>query len=112
MRSVFGWDLPPGCTQRHIDEACGTEGPCDVCGLSASDCVCPECPVCNVQGDPSCYPSLGIGQHGLRLGKAQAINRQKRKIAELQERIHEEGQYLAWLQEQPENFDFDDAVPF
>ena len=23
MRSVFGWDLPPGCTQRHIDEAAG-----------------------------------------------------------------------------------------
>ena len=22
-RSVFGWDLPPGCTQRHIDEAFG-----------------------------------------------------------------------------------------
>jgi len=20
---IFGWDLPPGCTQRHIDEAAG-----------------------------------------------------------------------------------------
>ena len=23
-RNVFGWDLPPGCTQRHIDEAFGS----------------------------------------------------------------------------------------
>ena len=22
-RRMFGWDLPPGCTQRHIDEAAG-----------------------------------------------------------------------------------------
>ena len=22
-RNPFGWDLPPGCTQRHIDEAFG-----------------------------------------------------------------------------------------
>jgi hypothetical protein len=25
-RSPFGWDLPPGCTQRHIDEAFGDGG--------------------------------------------------------------------------------------
>lgn len=24
-RSPFGWDLPPGCTQRHIDEAVGAD---------------------------------------------------------------------------------------
>ena len=26
-RNVFGWDLPPGCTQRHIDEAFGGPDP-------------------------------------------------------------------------------------
>lgn len=25
-RSVFGWDLPPGCTQRMIDDQCGDDG--------------------------------------------------------------------------------------
>jgi hypothetical protein len=25
-RSPFGWSLPPGCTQRQIDEAFGDEG--------------------------------------------------------------------------------------
>ena len=34
MRSIFGWDLPPGVTQRMIDDAFGHEGPLD-------------CPVCN-----------------------------------------------------------------
>ena len=34
MRSIFGWDLPPGVTQRMIDDASGHEGPLD-------------CPVCN-----------------------------------------------------------------
>ncbi len=28
---------------------------CEVCGNDAGDCTCPECPVCGVQGDPSCY---------------------------------------------------------
>jgi len=60
--SKFGWSLPPGCTQRHIDEAFGSEGPldCPVCHdgveLDGPDCgvdpfhgpVCPKhgCIVC------------------------------------------------------------------
>jgi hypothetical protein len=42
MRSIFGWDLPPGCTSG--DAFGGTEGPidCPVCvdgvELSGSDC--------------------------------------------------------------------------
>lgn len=24
--SKFGWDLPPGCTQKHIDDALGDDG--------------------------------------------------------------------------------------
>jgi len=52
---MFGWDLPPGCTHRHIDEAFGQEGPCEVCGQSVDDCICPECPTCGSVGDPYCY---------------------------------------------------------
>jgi hypothetical protein len=67
MRNPFGWDLPPGCTNRHIDEAFGggpeeppellcvtcagsgmreeTDGrvtTCDACGGSGllADCRC------------------------------------------------------------------------
>ena len=29
-------------------------GQCGICGLEPGDCVCPECPVCRVQGDPQC----------------------------------------------------------
>lgn len=29
-RNVFGWDLPPGCTQRMIDEAFGGPDPTEL----------------------------------------------------------------------------------
>jgi hypothetical protein len=33
-RSIFGWDLPPGCTQRDIDEAAGgNRDICTECGV-------------------------------------------------------------------------------
>lgn len=57
---IFGWDLPPGCTTRHIEEAYGTEGPCDVCGRDIDHCICPECPVCQGIGDPACYEHHGV----------------------------------------------------
>lgn len=33
---------------------------CEVCGADPSRCVCPECPVCGVVGDPACYPGHGL----------------------------------------------------
>lgn len=54
MSRMFGWSLPPGVTQRMIDEQC-EDGPCAVCGRSIDACLCPECPTCGAQGDPSCY---------------------------------------------------------
>lgn len=67
MRSVFGWDLPPGCTQRHIDMAYGYDGPCELCGRDpALDCQCVECPTCGNAGDPVCYE-----RHGLRYTEPQ-----------------------------------------
>lgn len=46
MRSIFGWDLPPGCTQRDIDNAFGVEGPldCPVC-LDGVEMSGPDCTV-------------------------------------------------------------------
>ncbi len=38
------------------------EGTCDVCGLEAGLCICPECPVCGVQGDPRCFKEHGLIQ--------------------------------------------------
>jgi hypothetical protein len=53
-------NLPPGCTVRDIERAFGEEGPCGVCGQSVDDCICPECPVCDAQGDPFCYDHHGL----------------------------------------------------
>lgn len=99
MRSVFGWDLPPGVTQRMIDEAYGQEGPCDGCGESVDNCICPECPKCGEQGNPTCYT-----EHGLRYNKKQRMGQSKLKIASLRENIADEEQYLAWLEDQPDDW--------
>jgi hypothetical protein len=55
MRSVFGWDLPPGVTSSDIDRAYGAEGTCVVCGNAGDACICPECPVCGEIGRIACY---------------------------------------------------------
>ncbi|MFZ4484804.1 MAG: hypothetical protein ACOYOL_12600 [Chthoniobacterales bacterium] len=51
MSGIFGWSYPPGCSRTPYDE----DRPCDVCGKDQASCVCPECPECGSQGDPSCY---------------------------------------------------------
>ncbi len=51
---------PLDATQRMIDEQFGDELQCDICGIEAGACICPECPICTVQGDPRC-----IRDHGL-----------------------------------------------
>jgi hypothetical protein len=66
---IFGWDLPPGCSHRDIEEACGGGNPCEVCGEFEDDCICPECPECNSVGDPLCYK-----QHGLKRSENQIIS--------------------------------------
>lgn len=37
---------------------------CQVCG-TMDDCICPECPVCGVPGEPDCYKPETDGGHGL-----------------------------------------------
>lgn len=65
----FGWSLPPGCGQLPGE---GPDGPCEVCGgnpdkSGEGGCICPECPVCGDQGNPTCYS----GTCGMRPNPAQ-----------------------------------------
>jgi hypothetical protein len=53
----FGWDLPPGVSMSDIDPP---EQPCEVCGIEAGNCICPECPQCGSYGDPHCYEKHGL----------------------------------------------------
>ena len=33
---------------------------CEMCGCEAGSCICPECPVCDEAGNPSCYKEHGM----------------------------------------------------
>ena len=99
-RSVFGWSLPPGVTQRMIDEQCES-GPCACCGgdVDTDNCICIECPTCGSAGDPNCYKPTGKGGHGLKFNRSQVIGQTQLKIGLLQEQISDHQMYIAWLEE-------------
>jgi hypothetical protein len=59
---IFGWSYPPGCNSVPGDEP---DPPCEVCGGHPDICICPECPVCHVVGDPACYDPARKDRHGL-----------------------------------------------
>lgn len=59
---MSGFNLPPGCSNRDIENSFGIEGPCECCGKDIDNCICPECPVCSTFGDKKCYCE---GGHGL-----------------------------------------------
>jgi hypothetical protein len=103
-RHPFGWDLPPGVTQRMIDEQCGgDEGPCECCGNDPADCVCPECPVCGSQGDPKCYKDTSeFGPHHLQYSREQRMGQARMRIAILKEQIQDEELFLAYMESHPE----------
>lgn len=44
MKNVFGYDLPPGCTQKDIDDQ--TLIGCDFCSCTEDDCTIYECDAC------------------------------------------------------------------
>lgn len=96
MRSVFGWDLPPGVTNRMIEEQCA-EGPCEVCG-QVDDCLCEECPECGVLGDPKCY-----AEHGMKRTKQQLISYAEYQLAILKNQILEQEQYIVYLKHPAED---------
>jgi hypothetical protein len=64
----MSWNLPPGCTDKHIDEAAPQGRQCEACGFGEDYCACPICPVCGLQGEPRCdcidasfiYPPIPI----------------------------------------------------
>jgi hypothetical protein len=67
---MTGWNLPPGCTVRMVEEAYGCEQPCEVCGLWPEMCICPECPVCAFVGDPHCYREHGLQRNQVQIAGA------------------------------------------
>jgi hypothetical protein len=89
---IFGWSLPPGCSQNDIDSAYGYEEPCECCGHAVDECVCPECPTCGTQGDPGCY-----ARHGLKYTSEQLAGQQRMReeMAAQAKRDAEEGAYWA-----------------
>ena len=111
-RNVFGWSLPPGCTSRMIDEAAGVDQPCAVCCKDPADCCCPECYECGEQGNPGCYGRYlgeGIGGHGLKLNKEQALARQRAVIYAAKQRVQDEEMvYAAIENSDKEEWDMND----
>jgi len=102
-RSIFGWDLPPGCTQRHIDEAFGGPEICECCGNMQEDCICPECPYCSDFGNPACYnqghESDDIRFRGrMEYSKEQLIGQSKLRIRHLEDQLADERMALDYLE--------------
>jgi hypothetical protein len=93
---MTGWNLPPGCTTRMIDEAYGLDSPCECCGRDTADCICEECPTCNEYGNPKCYAE---GGHGLKYNRDQRIGQAKMKIYMLQQQIADEENYIQCLED-------------
>jgi len=94
----FGWSLPPGVTQRMIDEAFGgDEGPCECCGRDPADCICPECPICHEQGNLKCYEGFGHGH--MEFSREQMIGQSKLRIHRLKEQITDEELALQYLEQ-------------
>lgn len=86
---MTGWNLPPGVTTAMIDALC-EDGPCEVCGHSADQCICPECPVCTSIGDPGCY-----ADHGLRRNAEQVAGMVALEAAQAAETRQEIEMYRA-----------------
>lgn len=77
---VFGWSYPPGCSGPP-----DYDGPCDVCGQNFDNCICPECPICEVYGDPDCYKT-----HGLEFSKRQRMSLEYSTLIEMEEYLRME----------------------
>ena len=95
---MTGWNMPPGVNARDIPGA-WDEGPCDCCGRDASDCICPECPVCSEQGNRHCYDT-----HGLQYNKEQRIGQAKMRVEILKDQLSDEFGYIEWLMSKPDDW--------
>lgn len=84
-------NLPPGCTNRMIDEQAGVDLQCEVCGKFVDDCICPECPICGTFGLRECYT-----QHGLKLS-VQQIESKAAADEAMKQAIEDENAYFDQL---------------
>lgn len=110
MRNRGLSNLPPGVTNRMIEEAAGGNGPCQCCGNDPADCICPECPVCSEYGNPNCYTNArhydtqvevlvdSEDWHKLTYNREQLIGQAKLRIYNLRLRLSDEEDELARLQ--------------
>lgn len=63
MRSMFGWSYPPGAASDPLAPYNQVDCDCEVCGVDADSCTCPECGVCGAYGDPECTNPDNPDQH-------------------------------------------------
>jgi hypothetical protein len=116
MRSIFGWSYPPGAANDPNAPWNQEPGPCAVCAKDEDNCVCPECPVCGMQGDPACYYDsretkrpTGVNGHGLKLTRAQLIGRAEAETERRHQEAVDAGRYLCHLQDEGGEFSDDMA---
>lgn len=126
-RNTFGGgsNLPPGVTQRMIEEQAGGDEPCECCGRHIDECVCPKCPRCGETGNPDCYegkctphepcpkcfegectnaPGMNCPPPRLRYSRDQRAGQVRTHIEELKGKILDEETYLAFLETQDEEW--------
>ena len=74
------------------DPAADADTCCQICGRDVEDCVCPECPACQVSGDPACILEHGYGP----IVTAAAEQRGTTTAWNAVWNIEREGKHLEW----------------
>lgn len=99
MRSIFGWSYPPGCNGPPDDP----DGPCEVCGESLDNCICPECSFCFDIGNPACY--INHGMRRTELQKFYKLISDRMLEDEFQASLDQaQAQYDEWAKDMIEGF--------
>ena len=72
---------------------------CKVCLNNDEACICPECPNCELKGDPGCYKD-----HTLLLGKDQLLLRQAARIDTAREALEDAIEEAVRIESEPANY--------
>jgi hypothetical protein len=75
---MFGWDYPPGAANDPSAPYNQQDPPCEVCAKSCDNCICPECPVCQSNGDPACYKNHGLVLNAEQIQSQEAAKEQEK----------------------------------
>lgn len=103
---MTGFNLPPGCTYKMLDDAMGVDAVCGICFEECESCICPECSKCSSHGDPNCYVDAEehlphfkrkSEHHGLRFSTEQLIKHTQQQIRDLKDQIADHESYIQWL---------------